>query len=106
MSEIVRFKTDAGEEILVETGHEAFTTERIGRDDRGFVDAAATVDAALARSFPAIRRVADALRALTPDECGIEFGVTLNAEAGVVVAKTAAEGHFTVTLSWQRDASE
>ena len=35
----------------------------------------------------------------------IEFGVKLNAAAGAVIAKTSAEGHLTVKLTWSRSAS-
>jgi len=31
-----------------------------------------------------------------------EFGVKFNATAGAVIAKTSAEGHLTVTLTWSR----
>ncbi|QXJ21246.1 hypothetical protein AGRA3207_002083 [Actinomadura graeca] len=41
--------------------------------------------------------------ALRPDEIEIEFGLKLNAEAGAVLAKAAAEGHLKVTLRWAKD---
>ncbi|MFE2032629.1 CU044_2847 family protein [Streptomyces scopuliridis] len=37
---------------------------------------------------------------LKPDGVELEFGVKLMAEAGAVIAKTSAEGHMTVKLSW------
>jgi Trypsin-co-occurring domain 1 len=43
---------------------------------------------------------------LAPDEHEIEFGIKLNAEAGVVVAKSAVEGHFSVKLLWRRGDSQ
>ena len=30
----------------------------------------------------------------------MEFGIKLAGEAGAMIAKTSAEGHFTVRLSW------
>jgi hypothetical protein len=30
----------------------------------------------------------------------LEFGVKLAGEAGAIIAKTAAEGHFIVKLTW------
>jgi Trypsin-co-occurring domain 1 len=30
----------------------------------------------------------------------VEFGIKLAGEAGALIAKTSAEGHFTVRLSW------
>jgi len=32
----------------------------------------------------------------------VEFGLTLGAETGVVVAKGTSEMHFAVTLGWKR----
>jgi hypothetical protein len=43
---------------------------------------------------------------LDPDQVEIEFGVKFNAEAGAVIAKTSAEGHLTVKLTWSRLASD
>ena len=35
-----------------------------------------------------------------PDGVAITFGLRVNAEAGVIVAKTATEAHFEVCLTW------
>ncbi len=35
----------------------------------------------------------------------MEFGLTLGAETGVVVAKGTSEMHFGVTLAWKRPGS-
>lgn len=35
-----------------------------------------------------------------PDEVEVKFGIKLNAEAGVIVAKTATEAHFEICLKW------
>nr|WP_254552879.1 CU044_2847 family protein [Kitasatospora sp. MMS16-BH015] len=37
---------------------------------------------------------------LAPDEVEIEFGVKLSAEAGALIARTAADAHLTVRLTW------
>ncbi|MEU6711426.1 CU044_2847 family protein [Nonomuraea purpurea] len=39
--------------------------------------------------------------AQTPDEITVEFGIALSAEADVVIASTATEANFSVTLSWK-----
>lgn len=102
MSEIVSFKTEGGEEVFVEIDERPYGTERVARDDRGLVEAADTLESALSRAAPALRRIAAALRDLAPDEHAVEFGLKLNAEAGAIVAKTSAEGHFTVKMTWRR----
>lgn len=38
----------------------------------------------------------------TPDDIGLEFGLSLSADANLVVATTAAQGNFKVTLTWHR----
>jgi hypothetical protein len=37
-----------------------------------------------------------------PDEIGIEFGLKMSMEAGLVVAHTSGEANFKVTLQWKR----
>ncbi|MEU2512126.1 CU044_2847 family protein [Streptomyces syringium] len=57
-----------------------------------------------------VRRAADAALSgfrnmeARPDEVQIQFGVRLNAEAGAVIARTGADGHLQVSLTWRREA--
>jgi hypothetical protein len=102
MSEVVRFATDEGNTILVEVDDDGFGMERISRDRNGIVDAGKRLEDALAATIPAMRSVTNLLRDMAPDEHEIEFGLKLTAEAGALVAKTAAEGHFTVKLRWRQ----
>jgi hypothetical protein len=64
-----------------------------------------SLEQALAQIKPAMRAVLDRLVAMSPDEASVEFGLTLGAETGVVVAKGTSEMHFAVTLSWKRPGS-
>lgn len=41
-----------------------------------------------------------------PDEITLEFGVSLSAEADVVIASTATAANFSVSLVWRRDPNE
>jgi len=61
-----------------------------------------TLEQALDQIKPALRAVLDRLVAMSPDEVSVEFGLTLGAETGVVVAKGTSEMHFAVTLGWKR----
>ncbi|MER5477122.1 CU044_2847 family protein [Streptomyces sp. NPDC002734] len=69
---------------------------------------AGTAARTLADSFDQVRDAAAALldRLVTlptaPSTVEVELGVKINAEAGAVIAKTAAEGNFTVRLTWRR----
>ncbi|MGH8910632.1 MAG: CU044_2847 family protein [Egibacteraceae bacterium] len=101
-SDLVRFETVNGSALLVEVDEQAFGLERIARNDNGVIEAGKRLDEALAAARPTIRAVIDALREFAPDEHEVEFGIKLNAGAGVAVAKTAVEAHFNVRLVWRR----
>lgn len=49
---------------------------------------------------PAIATVAEKLRALSPDELTVEFGIVFTAGTGAVIARAGADVHFGVTLTW------
>ncbi|MER7676961.1 CU044_2847 family protein [Streptomyces sp. NPDC096934] len=42
----------------------------------------------------------------SPDEIGLEFGLSLTAQADIVVSATAAEANFKVTLTWKMPAAD
>ena len=67
-----------------------------------------TFEAAFARIQPAATAALGSLRNLSdrPEEIEIEFGIQLTAEIGAIVAHTAAEANFRVTLRWKPGASE
>jgi hypothetical protein len=102
LTELVRFESQSGPALVVEVDEDSFGVERIARDDRGLIEASQRLDEALAKARPAIETIVGTLRELAPHEHEIEFGIKLNAEAGVVVAKTVVEGHFTVRMRWSR----
>ncbi|MFE7528962.1 CU044_2847 family protein [Kitasatospora sp. NPDC057542] len=70
-----------------------------------------TATRTLTESFDQVRGAAAALldRLTTlpspPSSVEVELGVKINAEAGAVIAKTAAEGNFVIKLTWQRTDS-
>lgn len=61
-----------------------------------------TLEQALDQLKPAVRAVRNRLATMAPDQVTVEFGITLGAETGVVVAKGTSEVHFTVSLTWTR----
>ncbi|MFC9247407.1 CU044_2847 family protein [Streptomyces sp. NPDC057136] len=40
-----------------------------------------------------------------PDEIGVEFGLSLSAEADVVISRTTGQANFKVTLTWRNQPS-
>ncbi|MGW5275025.1 CU044_2847 family protein [Streptomyces sp. NPDC004044] len=41
-----------------------------------------------------------------PDEIGVEFGLSLSAEADVVISRTTGQANFKVTLTWRNPPSD
>jgi hypothetical protein len=102
LSELVRFETGPGRSLTVEVAdNDYYGVEQISRDPRGIIQAGKTLEDSLSESIPALQAVEKALSKLAPHAWEVEFGIKLNAEAGMIVAKTALEGHFTVKLSWK-----
>jgi hypothetical protein len=103
LTTVVRFE-DADGPLYVEVGDRDYGVEKVSRGGDEIVEAAERLDTVLERTRPTIGRLVETLRKLAPDEYEVEFGLKLNAEAGVVVAKTSAEGNFTVKMSWKRES--
>jgi hypothetical protein len=102
MRQLVAFEVAGGQAVVAEVDDDEPGVERAARVDAALVRATARLD----ESMEQVRRVAElALGKLhelstRPDTVEVEFGIRLNAEAGAVIARTQAEGHLQVTLSW------
>ncbi|MER5986593.1 CU044_2847 family protein [Streptomyces sp. NPDC001787] len=94
----------AGERVAVEVSSGSSGIVRAARPG----EIAGTAARSLAESFDQVRAAAALLldRMTTmpspPDTVEVELGVKINAEAGAIIAKTAAEGNFTIRLTWER----
>ncbi len=64
--------------------------------------AAETLEQLLEKITPTVHAVSEWVRARSPDECGVEFGLKLGGETGVIVAKGSAEVNFVVKLTWRK----
>lgn len=105
MTRLLDLDLEEGGSILVEVAEPP--REEVTRGGRGRVDvekAASTLEEVLARLGPANRAIISQLRALAdaPEEIEVEFGVKLNADANVVIARTGAEANFRILLKWGR----
>ncbi|QJS98910.1 hypothetical protein G9272_17630 [Streptomyces asoensis] len=75
----------------------------------GLVESAGTsLSSALGNVRQAASDVLGQFRAMDvrPGTIEVEFGVKLTAEAGAIIAKTSAEGHLNVKLTWENDNSQ
>ncbi|MCC4314812.1 CU044_2847 family protein [Streptomyces malaysiensis] len=116
MTAITNVRLDDGSLLRVETAASSLPPEK--PDDIPYDDpyepirrrpaddvsgVADTLRTAVDRVRPAVSDIVDSLRSLPrcPDRITLEFGVKVTAEAGVVVARTAAEAHFAVGVEWE-----
>ncbi|MET3421989.1 hypothetical protein BJ973_001201 [Actinoplanes tereljensis] len=74
-----------------------FRPAGIGDDVAGWVRDAA------APSIEAARAVLDDVKRLAPDSVQVKFGLKVTGSANWIVAKSAAEANFEITLTWQPD---
>ncbi|GGV04826.1 hypothetical protein GCM10010245_10250 [Streptomyces spectabilis] len=105
----MRWESDDGPVVVEVDSREAGYRSVSRRDEDGIREVEGRFEAALGNvrgaALSALRTFRE--RALDPDGIELEFGVKLSAAAGAVIAKTAAEGHLTVKLTWSKgDARE
>lgn len=103
MAELVAVPLERGGVVVVEMDHVEGGVVKAGRRPGQIVaEAAQTMEAALESVTPAAQSILAKLREVRAHEIAVEFGVTLTAEAGAVIAKTAGGCHLKVTLHWRQ----
>ena len=102
MTQVVVMPLDDGGTVLVEVPDEPGSLENVGRTTEVITNASETLQQALARVRPAAAAIRDSIRDMAdpPRHIGVEFGVKVSAEAGVVIAKAKSEANFTIRLEW------
>ena len=100
MGEIVQFEAAEGVMVRVDVAEDTVGVQRVRRGEDGVILAGEGLEKALGSVRATIQSALTALGGLGFQELGLELGVRLSAEAGAVIAKTAAEGHLTVTAKW------
>ena len=107
MKQLIEFPLEDGGSILVQVDEP--TPEggvvKAARPGEVMKRAGQTFESALDKIKPAAGAIISRLRGLAdpPDEIEVEFGLTLNAEAGAFVAAAGAEANYTVKLTWKRE---
>ncbi|MFD5493003.1 CU044_2847 family protein [Streptomyces sp. NPDC127091] len=101
--------------VQFDLGDGDFVVADIERVGGGVVDAATPSDlvARATGSFTTALEQVRSAAALTvrrmrdlpqrPDEVTVEFGIRLEAEVGAVLARTGAQGHLQVQLTWRNE---
>ncbi|MEU3255942.1 CU044_2847 family protein [Streptomyces sp. NPDC006997] len=95
---VVRVQVDEADESVV----------RVGRGSR----TAARADESLDRMLEVVRPVANAFvgrcrdMARQPDEATLAFGMSLSADAKILIAGSSATANFSVSLTWHNDNAD
>jgi len=115
MTKLVDFPLENGGSVIVEVEDRSTPRDEVRRgfgaaDGPAEIAARAgeTLETAFGRIQPAAGAMVSRLRGLAdaPEEIEVEFGIQLSAEVGVIVAHTAGEANFRVTLRWKRGGQE
>lgn len=100
MDTVVRYQVGAISSVLVEVDEDTYGVEAVSHASDGVVEAGQRLESALASVRDAAQVTLDTLTKLSPETVEVEFGIKLAGEAGALIAKASAEGHFTVRLTW------
>ncbi|MEV4472022.1 CU044_2847 family protein [Nonomuraea salmonea] len=92
--DVVRVQVREVDEALVRVGRGDGAVQRAGRSLGRMLDTVRPVADSFVTRFQRLEN--------PPDEMVLEFGVSLSAEADVVIASTATEANFSVSLTWRR----
>jgi hypothetical protein len=105
MRYLVAVPLDGADHIVMEIdGDIEGGVVRSARPGEVVATVAESFDAALDRLRPLTRAIVARLRDVTegPGEVSVEFGFKMSLEAGMIVARSASEANFAVTLRWNR----
>ncbi len=104
MKHLVEFPTENGQVILVEVDEPQYSgSVTRGLTPSGVVERAKiTFEDALEQAQPVAAALVNKLKSLEPDEATIEFGMTLNAEVGAILATASSTAHYRVTVTWRK----
>ncbi|MFH9355133.1 CU044_2847 family protein [Kitasatospora sp. NPDC017646] len=94
--------------VRVEIEQAAEGLVQVARPGQVVARATRSLGEMLAGVRPVAQNFVDGFRGMVnaPDEIGIEFGLSLSAEADVVISSTSAEANFKVSLTWRRTPAD
>ncbi|MET8731148.1 CU044_2847 family protein [Streptomyces parvus] len=99
---------EGGDLVRVQVEETDESVVRVGRGSR----AAARADESLDQMLGVVRPVADAFvgrcrgMARQPDEATLTFGMSLSADAKILIAGSSATANFSVSLTWRNDNTD
>lgn len=106
MKRLIAFPLQDGTDVVVEVNdmESRGGITRGSRPTETIEKANTTFEEALSKVKPAAESVINTLRSLTvpADETTVQFGLKLDAAAGVVIASASVEANYTITMTWKR----
>jgi Trypsin-co-occurring domain 1 len=107
MTELVMFDLGDSESVIIEVDDDRHGAGPVGTRRGSVYDLGETFERKLANVRDAAVKALHTFReANDPDEITLTFGVKLTTEVGAIIARTTAEGTFTVQLAWKRSDHE
>ncbi|MFC9619388.1 CU044_2847 family protein [Streptomyces sp. NPDC056930] len=99
--------SDATGIVKVQIDEAADGLVQVARPGQVVARATRSLNDMLAGIRPVAENFVDGFRdmARQPDEIGVEFGLSLSAEADVVISRTTGQANFKVTLTWRNSSS-
>ncbi|WP_027341401.1 CU044_2847 family protein [Hamadaea tsunoensis] len=104
MADLVQFRTENGDALIVEVDEPSVGLQRVARNGTAIAEAGQRLEQALDSLRPSLAAVMESIAAMAPTSHEIEFGLKLSGEVGAVVARSTAECHFVVRMQWERGA--
>jgi hypothetical protein len=104
MSYLIEVPVESGARLLVQASDDDLPGDlelAALRPGEIVTRASKSLEQALEQIRPAVNAFLTWMKTMSPDEVGVEFGIVLGGEAGVIIAKGTGEVHFTVTLAWK-----
>ncbi|MGW0366712.1 CU044_2847 family protein [Streptomyces sp. NPDC002990] len=94
--------------VRVEVEQTADGLVQVARPGQVVARATRSLGDMLAGVRPVAQNFVESFRGMAqaPDEISVAFGLSLSAEADVVITSTAAQANFTVTLTWNRPPAD
>lgn len=99
MTEVLRYEVGSGT-VLVEAEDNSYGVDHPARNEQGVLNVSRRPEDALGSVRPAAQAALDAMSELSPELVQIEFGVKLAGDAGALIAKSTADAHFILRMSW------
>ncbi|MEU3062631.1 CU044_2847 family protein [Streptomyces subrutilus] len=91
---------------IAETGEDGLV--RVARPGQVMARASRSLGEMVTGIRPVAQSFVDGFRGMAqaPDELNLEFGLSISAEADVVISSTAAQANFRISLTWNRSPAE